>query len=408
MTSLKSESGITRRILIWLSCIILVWHCLLLFGLPNSILFAIWLALSLWLFRVGNLPAIATTIAIVISIIVLEVFAKASGLEKEIYYRPHELMASSNHEFGKTFRPNTIFSMPAKFGDIEALEQSGVREPPHDISYTTDSLGFRNPHDYANQEHVFVGDSFLAGANDTQSCIITEWLRNDHKIDAYNIAYPGDMNDYVQKSLAFRKMFGADFRLSVFVFEGNDFIPFSKPKVKKTGRFHNYSSAYKDFFHSRSLWRYTRWLYLRGSAKQKASSNKPLVANIGKLPVAFLSTESSITKNRSTIRDEDLRFSEAFNILKPNISNIFFIPTKYRVYSRWLGDDELPNAQLEYLKSAASKIGVPVHDLTPTLISAATVLIEKGEYVYWRDDTHWNCNGMRAASSFIAKQLSNK
>ncbi len=31
--------------------------------------------------------------------------------------------------------------------------------------------------------------------------------------------------------------------------------------------------------------------------------------------------------------------------------------------------------------------------------------LPEGRYVYWRDDTHWNCLGMRAAAASVAAQL---
>ncbi|MBK7677011.1 MAG: hypothetical protein IPJ27_20910 [Candidatus Accumulibacter sp.] len=91
----------------------------------------------------------------------LNIITDVIGLERSIYYRPHEQMTARSTDFGETFKPNSHSTRNALFGDIEALEKVGIKEP-HEITYVTDSLGFRNPADYRGQTFVLVGDSFLA------------------------------------------------------------------------------------------------------------------------------------------------------------------------------------------------------------------------------------------------------
>jgi hypothetical protein len=290
--------------------------------------------------------------------------------------------------------------MEAQFGDIEATEKAGIREP-HVISYVTDGLGFRNPADFQGQRFVLVGDSFLAGANDTESCLITEWLRRDHGLDAYNLGFPGDMNDYVSRIEAFRKANGSDFKLALFVYEGNDFRPFThRPQEKLTPLKH-----YHEFFKDSSLWRYTRWLYLRAVKKQEGNNHSPFVRKVGDNEMAFLKTERPIAHNATSLDESSLHFADAFRILRPNLVQVFFIPVKYRVYAQWLTDASLPNEQWTYLSSAAAQAGIPAYDLTQALAQEATRLLPEGRYVYWRDDTHWNCLGMRAVAAPVAAQL---
>ena len=112
-----------------------------------------------------------------------------------------------------------------------------------------------------------------------------------------------------------------------------------------------------------------------------------------------------LASNASPPDESNLRFGEAFRKLKPNLVQIFFIPVKYRVYAKWLADKPLPSAQLDYLIQAAGQAGIPVFDLTPALALEAERLLPRGEYVYWRDDSHWNCNGMRTVAGPVAQQL---
>lgn len=379
---------------------ILLAHALLLYGLRLPALITLWLLLCVWLYRAGPAAALLTAFSIASFTLLLNVLISATGLEDSIYYRPHEKMKADNADFGDTFKPGTQLSMKALFGDIEAFEKAGVKEP-HEISYVTDSLGFRNPADYHRQSFVLLGDSFLAGANDTQSCLITEQLRQHHGLDTYNLGFPGNMDEYVQRIRAFRKAKGNDFKMALFVFEGNDFYPFTNTPVKEKTFLKNYYA----FFQETSLWRYTRWLYLRTVKKESGRNSKPFVRKIGKEMVAFLSSEPPIAGNSNPLDESSLLFVDALNMLKPNLVQIFFVPVKYRVYAKWLADKPLPTAQLDYLQQAAKQAGIPVFDLTPALVQEAERLLPLDQYVYWRDDTHWNCNGMRAVTAPVASQL---
>lgn len=394
---------IKPSILYWLS-LLLSFNALQFYGLPGGALLAIWIILAIWFLFAGGAQAMLSAVSLVVFTFLLNAAVYFSGLEGGIYYRPHELMASSDPDFGPIFKPNTEFSGTALFGDIEALEKAGVKEP-HEIVYHTDSLGFRNPSDYHGQKIVLVVDSFVAGANDTQSCLISEWLRKNYELDTYNLGFPADMNDYVNRVRAFRKVKGEDFRMALFVYEGNDFTPFTNQPHYKPSLNERYFSMFKNS----SLWRFTRSLYLRGTKERKGGHKRvPQVQVIGGNPVAFYSREQSLVTNTTPLQEADLKFVSALQTLKPNLTEIFFIPVKRRVYSKWVSEQALPNEQWNYLKQAANQAGIPVHDLTPALIKEAERLLPQGQYVFWRDDTHWNCNGMRVAANEVARTLLNK
>lgn len=352
---------------------ILIGHALLFYGLPLPALVAIWLALCAWLYLAGPAPALLTAFSMALFTLLLNLLVGFSGLEGSIYYRPHERMKADNPDFGDTFKPNTRASMNALFGDLEALEKVGIREP-HEIAYVTDGLGFRNPADFHGQGFVLLGDSFLAGANDTQSCLISEQLRQHHGLDTYNLGFPGNMDEYVQRVRAFRKAKGNDFKMALFVFEGNDFYPFTNSPVEEKALL----KSYHAFFRHSSLWRYTRWLYLRTQKKQVNQKSNPFVRKIGKDDVAFLSSEPPLAGGSTPLEESRLHFVDALNILKPNLVQIFFVPVKYRVYAKWLTDKPLPNAQLDYLRQAAKQAAIPVFDLTPALAQEAERLLPQG------------------------------
>lgn len=393
--------SLTKPSLLYVLAMLLSFHALLFYGFPRAALFAVWLILAIVFLFSGGAQAMLTAVSLALFTLLLNAAVHFTGLERNIYYRPHELMKSSDPDFGAIFKPDTQFSMNALFGDIEAIEKVGVKEP-HEIAYLTDSLGFRNPSDYHGQKFVLVGDSFVAGANDTQSCLLSEWLRQEHTLDTYNLGFPGDMNDYVNRVRAFRRVKGNDFRIALFVYEGNDFRPFTNKPVARQ----SLPDRYFDLFRSSSLWRYTRSLYLRGQKKRSGEHAPPaLVKDIGGKPVAFYSREQALINNRNTLQESDMKFISALQALKPNLTEIFFVPVKYRVYAKWVSPQSLPNEQWKYLAEAARQVGIPAHDLTSVLSAEAARILAQGQYVYWRDDTHWNCNGMRVVADEVARIL---
>lgn len=88
---------------------------------------------------------------------------------------------------------------------------------------------------------------------------------------------------------------------------------------------------------------------------------------------------------------------------------VLFVPDKYRIYSRLFDDsavDQLPNAQWDYLSSVTARLGIPAVNLTEPLIERAQQIISDGRTVFWRDDTHWNREGISVGAAEVAKLLS--
>jgi hypothetical protein len=89
---------------------------------------------------------------------------------------------------------------------------------------------------------------------------------------------------------------------------------------------------------------------------------------------------------------------------------VFVIPTKIRAYS-WALPKQIQDliswpspAYLEVLEKYQGT-SARIIDLSPVLISEAQRLSQKGEFIFWRDDTHWNGNGMAAVVPQILECL---
>jgi hypothetical protein len=84
---------------------------------------------------------------------------------------------------------------------------------------------------------------------------------------------------------------------------------------------------------------------------------------------------------------------------------VVLVPGKYRVYRPFLVDQKPTEngagGYLDRLEAALRAIGVPVLNLTPLLSAQVARHLEHGEYLYWRDDIHWNADGIALAAAAI-------
>jgi hypothetical protein len=58
-------------------------------------------------------------------------------------------------------------------------------------------------------------------------------------------------------------------------------------------------------------------------------------------------------------------------------------------------------ATLDELEEGLRQLGVRVVNLAGIFRERAATDFENGEYLYWRDDTHWNARGVRLAAERI-------
>lgn len=376
-------------------------HSILFYGLPLVVLVSIFLGLVILTPIIGGAKSLLVSTSLLAVTLLLNVTVAVTGVATSMYYRPHEMLASYDERFGPVYQRHANVTMLMRHGDIQAMENIGLYEP-RKVEFQTDGLGFRNEEDYHGQRYVLVGDSFLAGNGTTQACLLSDRLRRDYGQDVYNLGFVGDLAAYQRRIEAFRTLYGNTFRAVMFVFEGNDFVGWDDPEaLSKSAAF-----GYRAFFRSNGLWRYTRWLYNRWARQSTARSP---VFMVGSAPVAFYLGHVNVVMNGKDLDDRLLRFSQALKEMKDLVVHIFFIPDKYRVYYPFLGpagDSAIPpNKQWEYLTWAAGQAEIPVTDLTGPLREEAGRLLPEGRYVFWRDDTHWNCEGMAVAAREVARVL---
>lgn len=403
-STIPMQAGPRRR---WLTFLALAatLHLLLFYGLPGSIRLAILIALGIFYFRAGAMAAVATTVSLGVATVLCAVAIHLLGLDKAMYYRPHEQLVQQDYEHGhRAYRKNARIEMTMPHGDLKALTAADLAQP-RQIVFQTDSEGFRNDGDYRDGQYVLIGDSFVVGMGDSQADTLSAQLTRDHGISTYNLGHPGDISDYLATWHAFRTRHPNSGHGLLFLFEGNDFETDYKPARTETpGLIARWTGRYNGFFTGSDLYRATKSLYARATKAGgiAASDNVRIVSLAGKsmgLYTPYVTASQRPEFTPPPAMDKDLAE------LAGQVEHIFFIPTNYRVYARHLGQPDLPHAQWQALAATCARNGWRCTDLTPALVAASDELLKRGEFTWWLDDTHWNRAGIAVAAQVVAERL---
>ena len=394
---------------LWALASVISFHTLLAYGLPPAVPLGGSLVLAVLYWWIGPGNGLLVALSLVLGTLFYGLALTVTGLGDAIYARPYQMLTDYDYlNDHKAFKKNARAQMLVRQGDLQSMTLEDLSEP-HEALCQTDSDGFRNDRDYHGQRWVLVGDSFIAGVNNTQGETLSAQLLRDHGIDTYNLAHPGDLGDYVKYINGFRRQHGKQFKVLLFLFEGNDFpagesVDLDHDELDRT--LHGGYKRYLRMFSGTNVYRYTSSVYKRARNRRKIAKAEFLqLAELGGRRIAFYRPYVAVTESASYTGPEG--FERALQSIGANLGEIFFIPTKYRVYHQRLAAPaaSLPNAQWDYLAGLCERNHWRCSDLTPALTAASLRLLAEGRLTWWRDDTHWNPAGIAVAAQVVAREL---
>jgi lysophospholipase L1-like esterase len=129
----------------------------------------------------------------------------------------------------------------------------------------------------------------------------------------------------------------------------------------------------------------------------------------------------------SRVSKKELQTSDKFKNLKQGLLRIqsladsyqakvlvVIIPPKEEVYS-WMLHEKRPwelsgpsSGIAEELGSWCEENHLQYLDLTPHLVSEAKSELNRGEMLWWRDDSHWNPEGHRVTARIVKETLNQR
>jgi hypothetical protein len=391
----------------WISALALLasLHLLLFYGLPGGILLGILLALAIFYLRAGAMAATATTLSLGVATAFCALAIHLLGLDKAMYYRPHEQLVEQDYDMGiRAYRKSARIEMRMPHGDLKALTAAALAQP-RQVVFQTDAEGFRNDRGYGEGQYVLIGDSFVVGMGDSQADTLSSQLTRDFGIPAYNLGQPGDISDYLATWRAFRARHPGRVHGLLFLFEGNDFDSrYTPAPVRQSHPLARWAGNYYSLFSRTDIHRVTRSLYARATRSASiASSGNVRIAALAGRPFGFYAPYIDVSRRPQYSLPPAM--ARDLGELAGQVDEVFFIPTKYRIYASQLGEAPLPHAQWQALAGLCARNGWRCTDLTPALAEASGTLLKRGEFTWWADDTHWNRQGMAVAARVVSERL---
>jgi hypothetical protein len=381
---------------------LIAFHVLLAYGLPEGLFIGLVIGLGVLYWRAGAMAAATVSMTLVLVTVMYWATLKATGFEDRIYYRPDEKYVvfdyDNNH---RRYESSIHIEADMPHGDLRAMTTDNIAEPRH-ITFHTDRDGFRNEQDYHGQRFLLIGDSFAAGSSNSHEDALVSQLKRTYKLDTYSLAYPGSPADYLAYLQGFLKRHPGDVRVLLFVFEGNDF---EESRGRPEHPVARYGRRYYEMFSGLNTYRVTKSLIKRFTRSRTISEGSGLlITELAGQKLAFYQRYVNVTRQTALPPPEG--FEEVFTNFKPYLQQVYFIPTKYRVYHQHVQPGEkLPNAQWDYLDGVCRQLGLHCTNLTAALVQESDALLKRGEFTWWRDDTHWNRNGIAVAARIVATDL---
>jgi len=370
---------------------------------------------------------------LIVTVIFITNISFGKNQKYEFFYRGHEKYITKNKSYQKNIT-DTIF-MP--HGDIYAIDL-GFNEKRENIKesrkqkFVTDSYGMRNDKtDIDEADIILVGDSYITGNGTSQEYIPSNTLS---KVSGKKVAILSvgglDSKDYEIFITKYLGKIRKDAKIFIFYFEGNDFMTVKKSRIENFDdtKYFEWGGQKLPIISGKIRIAYERLERNKDKFLLKVLSEKNyFLRNIrAKSHIMYKKFFAEFHNSRSKIKyfdiqnktvgfyyfeDPKIETDYTTHIIQnkkilERINGVFYIPTKIRVYSPFIESVNFETDQkFSFLSNSYSKLKIPVFNLTEILTESASNYLSNNKYIYWRDDTHWNPNGILEAMNFVNKVL---
>jgi hypothetical protein len=393
---------ILTRKLIYIFFSLLLLISIYILALPIWLDFIIWFFLLLTLKT--NIQKLVLLSLIILIAFLINMFTPTID-ENKIFYRPHDKFSNLD-----SYKKNVNINMDVEYGDLYHLDNSLNNKKEHikqkrSIKFITDEYGFRNDINTINESRItLLGDSYIIGTGSSQEDIPSNQLSKISGLKVSSLAYVGDPEDYEKLAIKYKDIVNKNSKFILFYFEGNDFwenknitIPLDILIRKKYLHMEvNKDRILKKIYNNNNLFfrKIRRVSHLINKKYIYVDQLSPVdIKKIGNSYVGFHKTYSSRKKETYIFKD---------NEILDRIIGVFFIPTKSRTYSKFLNLRFSENS-FNYLLTNYKKLSIPVVNLSELFEREAIIHLKKKNYLYWRDDTHWNPLGIKIAMQCVNK-----
>lgn len=320
------------------------------------------------------------------------------------------------------FEPGQVYRKDRAYGDLANIGNMADMRQYRREEFTVDRFGFRNdrPLQDAHPVGFVIGDSFTAGAGISDDDTLPEQLTRDAGGFFYNAgAVTGDLAkaEVVSSTLHLSKGTVVYELLERTARNGPSSLEARKPDCAEQFWASTKVARAATLFasdHSPGV--------LLSRKFVKAVENDYWQPNPYRLEVARRKLQNGqevlfYRYDMRPLRDEQKLTTEwrsYFEDLRQRMARrnlqlvVLVVPDKYTVYGPLL--EERPGdfggeRLLAAIEQELRKTDIPVINLTQKFRAAAAEALSRNQYIYWRDDTHWNPLAIKLAAASLWSEL---
>lgn len=367
---------------------------------------------------------IILNLLLVISTILLNILMIKNLKDDDLFYRAHEKFISKDAIYQK----NIFSEMLMPHGDIIPNSTCQIDKSiiePRKQKFITDKNGFRNDKvEIEDAEIILVGDSFIAGTSNSQENIPANILGKITKKKVYAITAiegPEYYEMHIEKNM---DKLNKKAQILLFYFAGNDFnyrfkqnkkfiyhdgepIPYLKYKIRfgyqrlERNKDKIFIKVLPNIYKNNFFYKKIRPKSQKFTKKILAKWTKNCSVKYNEINNIKIGFFYNSPKNFNSVSTHIITNQKILNKIK----KIYYIPTKLQVYSKFINKEQINKDDYKYLKSRYEKLGIIVEDLTSILILSAQENLKQNKFIFWKDDTHWNELGIKAAMKYISNNI---
>ena len=328
---------------------------------------------------------------------------------------------SVNHAPTAPFEPWGRFDSRHSFGDLANMGNLPWMRVERHETFTIDRYGFRNPPDRAasgNVAALLLGDSFSAGSGVADDLSLGGQLTAAWRLPTYTLAPILISASSVQSFMTTLRMKPGSWIIhqqtypygekQAWVVEPHAYPPVTAPRrFAQTVRAD--VSPLRIFVNQ--AWKRLQngdWLtnpFAPAVHRGRLRSGDDLLFIAGETAPPAVSPDTAreigeSVRYATTMRDEARRLGLHYLVV--------LVPVKTAVYQHLMapaGTPAVPPGTITETERQLREAGVPVLNLYRPLADRAERLLARHQLVYWRDDTHWNADGIATAAEAIAAAI---
>jgi len=328
------------------------------------------------------------------------------------------------------FIPNLDLSSPSDYGDLASLANLPSMRVYRNSTFKSDSLGFGNSTPLpATPQVILLGDSFLLPSDVPENLTFTSQLaalRGDY---VFNAGGGGAPPMYLAPLRDLAQNLGMHEGYVVFEFlerhlteppplrteYGSSGLGMFPPKILGTRRWEEIHLPLYNFFEFSPLQAMVQKI-------DKSVSNDVFLPNryaqnalVRTLRngdnILFIGSDLANAKvTESQVSAWANYFAWLSGQLKQDGLNlvVMAVPNKFSVYEPLFTvpeDGSVNEQNLREFQNLLTRDGVPVVNLLDPFRAQAAADLKETNYIYWKDDTHWNERGMALGAKLVADRL---